>query len=123
LVEGVVNARIEATVMLEICGESGRAQEIEAVLDTGFSESLILGNDMASELQLEGVGVDYLTLADGSIESFEVFNVTVRWDGLLRQIEAYGAQSTPLIGMRLLHGHSVYVDVVEGGRVEILGLE
>ncbi len=80
MVQGIVNARTEATVILEISGESGSTQEIEAVVDTGFSEFLILGSDLASELELESSGVDYLTLADGSIESFEVFEVTVRWD-------------------------------------------
>ena len=122
MVEGVVNARIEATVILEISGESERTRAIEAVLDTGFSEFLILEPHLASELRLESTGVDFLTLADGSVESFEVFNATVMWDGLPRQIEAHAADGTPLIGMSLLHRHSVYLEVVEGGRVEIRGL-
>ena len=48
------------------------------MVDTGFSECFILGSDLASELELESSGVDYLTLSDGSIEGFEVFEVTVR---------------------------------------------
>ena len=119
MVQGVVNARIEATIILEISGDAGRSQEVEAVVDTGFSEFLILGSDLASELQLESAGVDYLTLADGSLESFEVFNVSVMWDGLTREIEAHAAQSSALVGMGLLHGHRLVVDVVEGGRVAI----
>lgn len=93
------------------------------MVDTGFSEFLILGSDLASELELESSGVDYLTLADGSIEGFEVFEVTVRWDGLPRHIEAHVAQTMPLVGMGLLYGHRLIVEVVEGGRVVIQPIE
>ena len=119
MVQGVVNARIEATVILEIRGPSGQAQEIEAVVDTGFSEYLIVGIDMAQDLRLESAGVDYLVLADGSVEAFDVFNVTVIWDGQPRHVEAYSAAATPLLGMGLLHEHDLHVEVVEGGRVTI----
>ena len=88
-------------------------------MDTGFSECLILRPDLATELQLESAGVDHLILADGSVETFDVFNVRVTWDGRPRHIEAYAAQTTSLVGMALLNGHSLFVEVVEGGRVAI----
>ena len=121
MIEGVVNAALEATVILIVIGSSGQPREIEAVVDTGFSEFLTLSPELIAELQLEYSGVDYLVLANGSVENFEVFNATVAWDGQTRHIEAYAVGSTPLIGMRLLHGHSLYVEVVEGGRVVVQG--
>ena len=122
MTEGVVNAALEATVILTLSSPSGQTREIEVVVDTGFSEYLTLSPDLAAELQLEHSGTDYLALADGSIQNFEVFNVMVVWDGLPRFVEAYAMHATPLMGMRLLQGHSLFVEAVEGGRVVIEGL-
>ena len=40
-------------------------------------------------------------------------------DGKRRSIEAEAADTTPLVGMRLLDGHSLYMEVEDGGRVVI----
>ncbi len=34
-------------------------------------------------------------------------------------MEADAADPTPLVGMRLLNGHSLYVEIKDGGRVVI----
>ena len=34
-------------------------------------------------------------------------------------MEADAADTTPLVGMRLLDGHSLYIEVEDGGRVVI----
>ena len=41
------------------------------------------------------------------------------WDGRIRYVEADAADTMPLVGMRLLDGHSLYVEVEDGGRVVI----
>lgn len=45
--------------------------------------------------------------------------VTVLWDGRPREIVAYAAETTPLIGMSMLENHSLYVEAESGGRVVI----
>ncbi|MCY3886100.1 MAG: hypothetical protein OXG19_00085 [Chloroflexi bacterium] len=45
--------------------------------------------------------------------------MAVFWDGRTRYVEADAADTTPLVGMRLLDGHSLYVEVEDGGRVII----
>ena len=122
MVEGVVNSRLEAVLSLSLSGPSGRTWEIEAIVDTGFSEFLTMPTELARGLGLVFGGVTSMILADGNQQDFEYFNVTVMWDGSPRTVRAHVADGTPLIGMSLLHLHSVYVEVVDGGRVEIRGL-
>ncbi len=62
-------------------------QEIEGVVDTGFSEFLTIPHKLTEELQLTFDGVDYLILANGEIETFEVYKVTVTWDGCEKKVK------------------------------------
>ena len=119
MVEGVVNSRLEAVISLSLSGPLGSNREVEAVVDTGFSEFLILPTELARELSLAFGGVTLMILADGEKQYFEYYNVTVMWDGRPRTVRAHVADGTPLVGMALLHGHSLHVEVVEGGRVTI----
>ena len=42
MITGTVNANFEATIRLTVQGSTGQEQEIEAVIDTGFTGSLTL---------------------------------------------------------------------------------
>ena len=42
MIEGVVNANLEAVVTLSLQDPSGRTREVEAVVDTGFNGYLTL---------------------------------------------------------------------------------
>ena len=74
---------------------------------------------MAVELGLPFEGTARATLADGSETTFPYCGVAVLWDDQTRYVEADPADTTPLVGMRLLDGHSLYVEVEDGGRVVI----
>ena len=50
---------------------------------------------------------------------FGVHYITVLWDGKPRDIEADATGSTPLVGMLLLDGHNLNIEVESGGRVVI----
>jgi predicted aspartyl protease len=58
-------------------------------------------------------------LADGSIQTFDVYRVIVDWDGQPRDLEAISSGPTALIGVLALQGHDLRIEVVPGGRVEI----
>ena len=60
-----------------------------------------------------------MVLANGIEEQFQFFNVTVMWNGRARDVRAQVSDATPLVGMRLLHRHNLYLEIVEGGRVVI----
>ena len=97
--------------------------DIEAVIDTGFTGFLTLPPAVMTDLRLRYRGRGWATLADGSEVPFDVYGVTVHWDGLPRHIEVDEADSTPLVGMRLLDSHNLNIEVVDGGRVVIQARE
>ncbi len=123
MIEGVVNAGYEPVVPLRVQGPSGHTMDIEAVVDTGFTGFLTLPPALMTDLRLRYRGRGWATLADGSEAPFDVYGVTVLWDGLPRLIEADEADSIPLVGMRLLEGHNLNIEVRDGGSVVIQARE
>ena len=119
MIEGSVNTEIEAIISLTVYGPSGQIQVIDAVVDTGFDQFLTLPPSLVSELGLALTGSTPVTLADGSEVRMDVYKAILLWDDVLWQVDTYAADATPLVGMGLLHGHSLHVDVLEGGRVAI----
>ena len=119
MIEGVVNAAYEAIVALPIRGPAGQSLEVDAVIDTGFNRFLTLPLSLVAELGLPLVTSGRVMLADGSEASFEVYDVTVLWDGQPRDVYTYAADSTPLVGMAMLDEHDLSVQVRDGGRVVI----
>ena len=123
MIEGVVNANYEPVISLPLRGPSGRAREVEAVVDTGFNGYLTLPQTLVAELGLPFRNRSAATLANGSEETFDVYGVTVLWNGQHRYVNADAVGMEPLAGMLLLDAHSLYVEGVEGGRVVIQPME
>ena len=119
MIEGFVNANLEAVVTLPVRGPAGRTQEVAAAIDTGFNGYLTLPPLLAAELGLPVVGDGEAVLADGSEAAFDVCGATVLWDGEARYVEVGAVGVGALAGMRLLDGHSLYMEVEDGGRVII----
>ena len=119
MIEGFVNANLEAVVTLSLRGPEGQAREVDAMIDTGYSGSLTLPSSLVSELELPYVLSSRATLADDTEVGFNVYRVTVLWDSRPRRIEADAVGSTPLVGMALMDSHSLYVQVRDSGRVAI----
>lgn len=119
MIEGVVNAAREAVVPLTVASAAGRTHPIDAVIDTGFSGFLTLPAALVLELRLPFVTRGRATLANGSEDLFDIHNAVVIWDGQPRHVLTDVADTAPLAGMSLLDGHSLFVEVEEGGRVAI----
>ena len=119
MIEGGVNAAYEAVLTLTLNGPAGPARDIEAVIDTGFTGFLTVTPELAADMGLPFEGIGRVTLADGREATFPYYGVAVHWDGRTRYVEADAADTTPLVGMRLLEGHTLCVEVEIGGRVII----
>ena len=117
MIEGVVNSAYEAVIPLSLRGPAGQAQEVEAVIDTGFSGFVTLPPSLVAELGLVFMGTSEATLADGSEVSFDGYDVTVLWEGQPGDVLIDEADTTPLVGMLLLDRHNLSIDVENGGRV------
>ena len=119
MIQGVVNAALEAIVPLTVQGPSGQTREIEAVIDTGYNGFLTLPQNLVTELDLAYRDRGRAILADGSETFLEIYDVVVLWDGNRRNTRAAAADAMPLVGMRLLNRHNLNVDVEDGGQVVI----
>ena len=119
MIQGVVNASHEAVVTLSLQGPDGQVQDIEAVVDTGYSGFLTLPTTLVAELGLPFAYVGWAFLANDDEVAFDVHDATVIWDGQPRHIKADATGSTPLMGMLLLDNHDLNIEVVNGGRVVI----
>jgi predicted aspartyl protease len=61
-------------------------------------------------------------LADGSLQVFDVYLATLVWDGQTRTTDAEATDSEPLVGMSLLQGFELRVEVKDGGSVTVSDL-
>lgn len=121
MITGVVRA-LEATIQLSIRGSGEQVRQVEAVIDSGFTGSLTLSGAVLASLMPSIQGVLRGIMADGSERLFDVYEVTVLWDGELRQIAVVEADGDPLVGMSLLSGYELTMQVRPDGEVKITQL-
>ena len=120
MIEGVVNDRLEAVVPLHVVGPSGAERDIDAVLDTGFSDHLALPLDVVEGLGLPLLASADVRLADGGIVFLPTYRVVVLWDGSPREVVAYGVGvGSALIGMAMIEDHLLVVEAVRGSAISI----
>jgi clan AA aspartic protease len=119
MITGMVNARREAVIMLSVRSSAGDDQEIESILDTGFTGSLTLPPSLITRLGLPLRSRSSAILANGHIEEVNIHVGTVIWDGAPRTILIQAIDNIPLLGMALLANHDLRVRVATGGIVEI----
>ena len=122
MIQGVVNARHEAVVRLRLRGSGGVESDVDAIVDSGFSSSLTLPMTMVTALGLARQSGGVAVLADGSFRHYDIFVAEVEWGGTWRAVLVSAVGNESLLGMRLLAGHKLVVEVVRGGLVEILPL-
>jgi clan AA aspartic protease len=118
VIVGVVRGR-EALIRLTIRGYRGLQQEIEAVVDSGYTGWLTLPSTVIAALNLRWQSFGSGILADGSVSTFDVYQAKVVWDGHLRRVFVDEFDATPLVGMALLRGYEYKMQVRARGRVTI----
>jgi clan AA aspartic protease len=119
MITGTVNADYEAVIRLRVQGSTGHVYEVDVIIDTGFNGFLTLPPALVTTLGLTRRSRGRAQLADGSEALFDIYGVTVLWDGQQRYVEADAVDTTPLVGMSLLEGHDLHIQVAEGGQVVI----
>ncbi|MGH7172585.1 MAG: clan AA aspartic protease [Gemmataceae bacterium] len=118
MIVGIVQGR-EPLIRLTIRGSRGRQQEIEAVVDTGYTGWLTLPADVVAALNLPWQTFGRGILADGSARAFDVYQAKVVWDGHLRRVFVDEFDAAPLVRMALLRGYEYKMQVRARGKVTI----
>jgi clan AA aspartic protease len=119
MITGQVTADREAVVRLTVRGPGGLQAEVDAILDTGFTEYLTLPPPLIAALALNYQYSMPLVLADCSPVGVAVYEGVVVWDGQERLVPVHQTDSDVLIGMSLLYGSRLLLDAVDGGPVTI----
>ena len=123
MIEGVVNSDYQAVINLTIQGSAGQTRGIEAIVDTGYNGFMTLPPALVDELALSFSSFSGATLGDGSKVSFPSYGVTLLWDNRQIHIEADATGGIPLVGMLLLDGYNLNMDIEQGGTVVIRAKE
>ncbi len=119
MITGTVNADFEPIISLSIRRPDGEVFTQDAIVDTGFNGWLSLPPDLIAELNLRWKRRGRAILGDGSECVFNVYEVVVIWDGALLTIPVDEADSDPLVGMSLMEGYQLTIQVSENGYVEL----
>lgn len=118
MITGMIQAH-ESRIRLMVRGSQRREQEIEAVIDTGYTEWLSLPLGLIAPLGLRWKTVGRAILADGSECMFDIYRGEVLWDGKVRRILIHEADADPRVGMKLLSGYELKMQIRPRGKVTI----
>ena len=119
MITGKITANREAIIELEVIGSNQKREKVEAVIDTGFNGYLTLPNDLINYLKLQRAGSRRAALGDGNIVVLDMYLAKVLWHGQEQDVLALQADGGPLIGMSLLYGSRLVLEVIDNGDVTI----
>ena len=122
MIIGKVTANREAVIKLEIIGSNQKRENVETIIDTGFNGYLTLPNDLINYLKLQLAGSRHVTLGDGNVVVLDMYLAKVLWHGQEREVLILEAEGGPLVGMSLLYGSRVILEVIDNGDVTIAPL-
>ncbi len=120
MISGRVNDIYEAVISVEVVAYDRRtAHRFDAVIDTGFSQYLMMPRAAISQMGLTVEGSRPLVLGNQQRHDFDFCYAAVFWDDEVRAIPVLISESETLVGARLLAGYLLTAAMVPGGRVTI----
>ena len=106
-------------VSVAIADSNGRLWPMEAIIDTGFVGDVALPSNIIRRLELIRTGSMDFVLAHGESARLNIYRGSLFWHDRLREVVVTETDDVPLIGIRLLSGSRVTMDVYPGGEVLI----
>lgn len=123
MISGRVNDIYEVVISVEVVAYDRRtAHRFDAVIDTGFSQYLMMPRGAISQMGLPIEGSRPLVLGNQQRHDFDFCYAAVFWDDEVRAIPVLISESETLVGARLLAGYLLTAAMVPGGRVTIAKL-
>jgi len=122
VIVGEVKPSREALIRLVLADPAERTVELDAIVDTGFTDYLTVPRDVVRELGLRYRESMAYELANGELDMFDLYEGRVLWDGHWREVIVSLAEGGALVGMALIQGYHLSIDAIDGGRVEIRSL-
>lgn len=119
MITGTVTSQRDAVIKIEIRNTSDERFIFDAAIDTGLNRSLTMPLSVINALDLQLTATEPFELGNGAIVLLDGYDVQVMWNGEWRQVNAHATNAFPLVGMELLAGHELRIQVAEGGAVTI----
>lgn len=113
---------LEPIVPIQVLDAHGQWWWFEAVLDTGATCDLTLPYAIIERLGLQWLQHGGASLAGGASVRSDLYAGEILWDGARQGIFINALEGDPLIGNRLLEGHRITIDLIEGGVVDVAPL-
>jgi predicted aspartyl protease len=108
MMHGLVNINYEPVLRLEIEDGQGQVHKMDVVINTGFSGFLGLPYSLIADLNLVRSPI--------SEESYEA---TIIWNEEYQQIVVTPVETEPIIGIALLEGYTLQIQVMQHGLVTL----
>lgn len=119
MLTGRVTPEREVVIPVQILGPAGEVVSVEAALDTGYDGFLTLPPALIRDLALPFAGTARATLGDGKEVRMDLFLASVVWEEEPCEALVLAAEGGVLLGMAMLVGSRVTLDVEEDGVVTI----
>ena len=123
MIQGVIDQNNDPTIQLVVLGQDRKKRSIDVLIDTGFTGFLTLPAAVLVSLNLHPYRREEGIIGDGSTCIFEIYRGFIEWDGNVRSIDINESETIPLIGMSLLYGYRMELDIIEGGTITIRSLD
>jgi predicted aspartyl protease len=118
MIHGVVTDELEAVIPLELIAADGTIVSMTALVDTGFNGDVALPRRMIEQLACESTGERKAELGDGLIAVLASYSGRVLWNDVERKVSVL-AGGGPLVGMDLLRGWQLSIQIDPGGVVHV----
>jgi clan AA aspartic protease len=122
MLTGRITAENEAVVCIQVLGPAGQVVPVEAAIDTGYDGFLTLPASLIRDLELPFKGTVRATLGDGNEVRMDLFLAAVAWEEEPCEVLVLAAEGGVLLGMAMLAGSRVTLDVEDEGAVTIESL-
>ncbi|MGL4497914.1 MAG: clan AA aspartic protease [Planktothrix sp.] len=119
MITGIVNRDFEPIIPRSVYDSDGKNYTQDAIVDTGFNGWLSLPPDLSAQLNLRWKRRGGAILGDESECVFNICEAVLVWDGELLTIPIDEADSEALVGMSMMDGYQLVVQVFPGGLVEL----
>ena len=105
-------------LMVTLQGHEGPVN-IEFIVDTAFEGDLALPLSVLNRIQTTFDGDRRVRLADGTFRRRPHFEVSIEWEGEERLAEVVLMENEPLLGVELMEGYLLQVEITDGGEVSL----
>ena len=119
MIRGRVDFTLEAVVTIPVMDANGQFSPIEFVIDTGFDSYLSLPPERIQQLDSEPAGKIDVTFANGQTEEWNTWRCRILWHDRPRDVVIFESRGESLLGMELLEGSRVTIQVRIDGEVVI----